>query len=752
MLSFHPSKDVADIKGLYADEKLASNHVFEWLTKGQESPFLHDFCFSVSSRRETKCGCLLPLMNTYGKDNSRTLKEVSLYVVRFSRMSRGDRIREIMGWKRYADIVEKACKTKVCYCLPLSSIGSDDSLPNPDNGMMICANAMLAILGKGRGFWTTCCNATKRNEVPSHGLKGKQSNNAIDPDSDLHLSLLHFFEEMEELAEPRATRLVREATNNGLRDDNGTMDLPAWTTKRNLYRRWCYDQGWVLRSTDMGNWKRTPREDYEGTVLSFVGLVFLFVLYRQLTYSISISEGGEPSVDDLVSWSSFLAFWSNNYRHLIIRRPNHDICPDCYIAANVLKFGARENADPMLAELLDLEEHEDDCNNEEDDDDAFPERMLFSLEERENEILKASKHVILAKRMRELFNSYVTRARLDTSTNVAHALRTYMRIGDYCQKMEMPYFGAEQPGDTYYMSPVSVNCFGLVDPSGTFSVDEENVKEYRHLLKAYVYDESVAGCGGNHVASLLIKDLRDSGLMDRSKGPGKHFVAAFDNCPGQNKNNHVLKTLCAWLVEQKYFLKVTVLFLVKGHTKNPVDHLFNALKREYRMQNIETFDDLIPILNKSDDVIAEAATTDDFHDWNGMLKELYSDFPFVLKYHLFESESIEKISCQMGPDSPSAVVNLKFPKRESDENRAQRLQTLAPTRLNPPGLKEIKQVELYTKFRKFIKPINWDKTCPYPGAEVMERIRKTKNAKSAVKRKLKTEIANRTNQPTAKRI
>jgi hypothetical protein len=117
------------------------------------------------------------------------------------------------------------------------------------------------------------------------------------------------------------------------------------------------------------------------------------------------------------------------------------------------------------------------------------------------------------------------------------------------------------------MSAVTVNCFGLVDPTGTLSVNMQNLREYRHLHKAYVYNESVAGCGGNNVASLLIKDLHNSGLMDRTKGPGGHLVAALDNCPGQNKNNHVLKTLCAWLVEKEYCLKVTVVFLMKGHTK-----------------------------------------------------------------------------------------------------------------------------------------------------------------------------------------
>jgi hypothetical protein len=121
--------------------------------------------------------------------------------------------------------------------------------------------------------------------------------------------------------------------------------------------------------------------------------------------------------------------------------------------------------------------------------------------------------------------------------------------------MEMPYFGAEQPGDTYYMSPLTINCFGVVDPTGmhTNEEDAELTSQWRHILHAYVYAEGVAGCGGNNVASLLIKNLQDSGLLDPTKAPGGHLVAAFDNCPGQNKNNYVLKLLYAWLGEKGFF-------------------------------------------------------------------------------------------------------------------------------------------------------------------------------------------------------
>jgi len=96
---------------------------------------------------------------------------------------------------------------------------------------------------------------------------------------------------------------------------------------------------------------------------------------------------------------------------------------------------------------------------------------------------------------------------------------------------------------------------------------------------------------------------------------------------------------------------------------------------------------------------------------------------------------------QVGPDSPSNIANLRFLKGESLEDRAHRVENLLPTRLNPPGLKEIKQeVELYTKFHKFIKPENWARTCPCPGDDMIDRIRKQRNVKNVTKKKRKDSI------------
>jgi hypothetical protein len=78
-------------------------------------------------------------------------------------------------------------------------------------------------------------------------------------------------------------------------------------------------------------------------------------------------------------------------------------------------------------------------------------------------------------------------------------------------------------------------------------------------------------------------------------------------------------------------------------------------------------------------------------------------------------------------------------KEENEELCAERLESLLPSVLTPPGLKEIKMVELWNKFRSFLKPINMDQTCTCPGDEVMARVTKAKRVKRASKKRKQIE-------------
>jgi hypothetical protein len=139
---------------------------------------------------------------------------------------------------------------------------------------------------------------------------------------------------------------------------------------------------------------------------------------------------------------------------------------------------------------------------------------------------------------------------------------------DYCQNLGLPHFGGEQPGDTYYYSPLNVFCFGNVDASCS---PEE--------LYAYGYSEDVGAKGGNNVALLPMKALDDFHWLEPDRC-GKRLSIIMDNCAGQNKNGHVLR-LALLLVELQLFKMVDFIFYIRGHMKNLCDRMFNLLKKRY---------------------------------------------------------------------------------------------------------------------------------------------------------------------------
>jgi hypothetical protein len=50
-----------------------------------------------------------------------------------------------------------------------------------------------------------------------------------------------------------------------------------------------------------------------------------------------------------------------------------------------------------------------------------------------------------------------------------------------------------------------------------------------------------------------------------------------------------------------------------------------------------------------------------------MLKELYTNFHAVLKYHLFDSEDIIHVSMQVGNGHTQDWATLKLPRTEEDQ-------------------------------------------------------------------------------------
>ncbi len=281
--------------------------------------------------------------------------------------------------------------------------------------------------------------------------------------------------------------------------------------------------------------------------------------------------------------------------------PSRDICSLCHALANQHRYNlshdslfceetndTKEDAEDTLVYdpdddiLTVIDSSKDDSgSNDENINVEEPSRPppnhvpagSSEVETREQMLLRAAWHVKSACCQRSLYKCLVEKSRTHAKNNVCHSHRSYTFVVDYGQNMEMPSFGGNQPGDTYYFTPLSVYNLGVVNCAHIHSGETEP-KDHMHC---HLYHEGIASKGANNVASLILKTLTEIGVM-REEEKGGELNIVFDNCSGQNKNNTVLR-LAPYLVEMGYFKAVNFVFLVVGHTKNSADMLFNVLKK-----------------------------------------------------------------------------------------------------------------------------------------------------------------------------
>ena len=208
-----------------------------------------------------------------------------------------------------------------------------------------------------------------------------------------------------------------------------------------------------------------------------------------------------------------------------------------------------------------------------------------------------------------------------------------------------------------------------------------------------------------------------------------------DNCGGQNKNNHVLR-LALYLVERKFFGTVIFNFYIVGHTKNACDRWFNSLKKEYRTSNLYTYDQLIDAYSHKDIIIRKVDKEKDFTDFLVYCSQFYKTFDSgtIKENHIFTVSSSAptemRIQRDSLPGSPEHVQDFAIKKPSPVADRFNKMKSTTMEIIGPPGIPGIKQVELYEKFRPLLPQQFRNVTCPFPGDEIMEKVRGTRNVKS----------------------
>jgi hypothetical protein len=535
----------------------------------------------------------------------------------------------VFEWFKYAALRKADGKMKgdgkmYWFCLPFIGDGATDDVLHAVRKHVVCSRGLLLILDFGARRWRAIRNASTVSGVfPQHKGIGKINYNSIQLDETRLVPLTRHFEHLMKLGEVRATRSVATLVDGTLGHANRDVDddavyLPMHMGYRSCYNRYMASLGYTVRSNAVGT----------------------LIVERQK------GENENEPVDskEFVSFPTYYYKWKRSFPKLKVSKPVEDICPYCYAFANRHKYlanraiGLDGDDDGDGVSVVDDVINGDKSDGDDGDDNntgpptaAAPSHSDNVItpesavnpddEERELMLLEAAVHIKMARAQRALYQAKVQLAVDSAIAGKNHSEMVYTFVVDYGQNMELPTYRREQPGVTYYYSPLSVYNLGIVNHAHL--CDDGRVTEHLH---AHVYHEGVGKKGANNVASLIVKTLQQLNLL-REDSAGGELNIIFDNCSGQNKNNTVLR-LAGWLNAMKYFDTVNFIFLVVGHTKNAADRLFNLLKSEYRLQNLFTFPALLEALSRSPMVTIYPVGPDDFCDYDKLKKNC------ILSYHL----------------------------------------------------------------------------------------------------------------------
>lgn len=281
-------------------------------------------CCLDLKNRATKC-CCMKVENVSLDERV----ECAYFLESFALKSKQEQQLMLLQWMRYAEAMRRetgaakgAAKT---FLLPGSNI------------TLICGNAMARLIGFSRRAWSTVKLSYQSKELPSHGLIGKAGNKKNQSHDDL---LVEFFERTKSLAEPRATKIIRELVDGEVvvdfKDDDDKLDLPAYMSKRGMYKKLIAEC----------HWEYTYSQRYN-------------IIEKK-----KISPDAAPSVP---SWPSFLSFWKKHYPTLVIQSSAEDICGDCHIFAHAYKTLAASKKSKKATEQG---SDDSDSNDDSDKDEA----------------------------------------------------------------------------------------------------------------------------------------------------------------------------------------------------------------------------------------------------------------------------------------------------------------------------------------------------------------------------------------------
>ncbi|PXF44968.1 hypothetical protein BWQ96_05268 [Gracilariopsis chorda] len=226
----------------------------------------------------------------------------------------------------------------------------------------------------------------------------------------------------------------------------------------------------------------------------------------------------------------------------------------------------------------------------------------------------------------KLYRAIVTATQEGPSANPIHL------VFDFAEKELLPHL-LGQPGQLHFVTGLKFDLFGV------YSSGRKVCYVYR-LPEGHWPNNKTA----NDVTSMVhhaLKQHRDSGFRTAEQ---QTLNLHADNCSGQNKNLFLLWYLL-WRVCMDYESKITLWFLVAGHTKNRCDAAFGLVNQRLKQFNVFSPRNMMKVIDESSVSNSFVCATDvEWIDWTRVLKRYYtvSNHFKLSKFHVFKFLSTYK--------------------------------------------------------------------------------------------------------------
>lgn len=357
-------------------------------------------------------------------------------------------------------------------------------------------------------------------------------------------------------------------------------------------------------------------------------------------------------------YHAFLGIWHKILPHIKFMTPRTDVCHYCENFRVLIKNAVEES-----------------------------EKLRWSTEFKQ--------HVKNAQDEREHYLSSMKKAKELSETSPAeYGHYTF----DFAQMLQVPYH-ARQVGPLYFKVPLKVQLFGICDGSTNTQVN-------------YMFDESQSiGANGTnaHGPNSVVSMLHHFFENHSGHEPECHLYA--DNCVGQNKNRTVVGYL-SWRVIAGLNKKITLSFMLVGHTRCFVDGNFGLLKKFYRSSDVDTVQQLKEVVNNSARSNIAQMYPWEWREWDRLLDTLFKPIPGITKFHhiTFSSDQKGKVTVKElyhGTEKTVSILKSGITVRKVERMRL-------PTIVQPPGMTRERKKYLYDKVREHVWPEFRDITCPAP--------------------------------------